>query len=961
VTAARCLAFTLLLLSASSPRAGATVAARASGTPSRPILDGNWSDDERVRIEAALAKLPVAIVARAANRVVRDRQACEPDGLPRDEDLLDVSGAVHLCTAVPEGRGLDIGRQVALALVFAFDRHAGWSDDPAWRRLNGWQRSVTHPLRPQPENLNAAGFVAPRGRQSPRWDLVSFTVALLLGDDVGCRLLSQASFLRGRLEQLAPGVGPAVPAPSRCAAFERWADLDRLVDIEIVLATPSTAMVASLFGHVFLRIVYRDDNGETPLHTSQTIAFLADNDVPFAADRTYALKGLVGSYNASLHERAFLDAYREYVVLEGRDLRRWRLNLTPAERRAVMERLWTVEHTAHYAYYFFRRNCATLMLELVEQALAHEAPIRPPGLLAAPPASLLEPWARSRGADGAPLLQFVATPLWSFDHRARLTSCHRRELEARIAATLGVGTDARLLAAFQATHLPSPETRARAYDRLAAPLADGAVGAEADVRAWLSDSAIIESHLATLANLEAEARAEQERHRQLSVAVGDLTSLLHVDAARLRADGNPGDAVASALDRALGAVNSDDGDERLRGYRALQELVQSLEGRPGTASMVDRVRLLALLRSEARYDVARMKGVPGLRDALLFTDAAQPIDLQPYVAGREDLVRVPVETRVSGPLRALQRTKQSLFVARALGASEVSRPVDEGQRDLGTTIVRAEREEYEGSLSRSGIDQMALSLGTVIDRSAPATIAPALVMAGALYDERLGDRRRFGFPSDTAMVVGRSAVLITAAEGAPTFHAYDARLFGYRSLRRALPEASAVRGRLGWELTLDLSGNPARNLTAQAKLGWGALVPVLERRELSDHLLAGAGLAYAAYFPGAAGAPVGRQHGLSAPIFLEARLGLGAMPRHRSWLAARLSAEPLWVGGGVPERMLVDVGASLEAHLALRGRAESGTHDPALLLSAQVTRSTLSFDRLPERFVATVSAGVELR
>ena len=148
------------------------------------------------------------------------------------------------------------------------------------------------------------------------------------GDDggIGCRLISQARFVRARVT--AP-IGPA-----RCAAFEEWADLDRLAGVEVVLAAPSTAMLGSLFGHLFLRLVYRDgerdagDGDATPAHLSRTVAFLADNDVPFTEDPTYAVKGIVGSYAASLHERAFLDVYREYVVVEGRDLRRWRLNLT---------------------------------------------------------------------------------------------------------------------------------------------------------------------------------------------------------------------------------------------------------------------------------------------------------------------------------------------------------------------------------------------------------------------------------------------------------------------------------------------------------------------------------------------------------------------------------------------------------------------------------------------------------
>jgi hypothetical protein len=256
---------------------------------------------------------------------------------------------------------------------------------------------------------------------------------------------------------------------------------------------------------------------------------------------------------------------------------------------------------------------------------------------------------------------------------------------------------------------------------------------------------------------------------------------------------------------------------------------------------------------------------------------------------------------------------------------------------------------------------MAVLVGTVVDRAAPASAAPALVIAGALYDERIGDHRRFGFPSDTAMVVGRSAVSITAPGGTPTLRSYDARLFGYRSLRRALPEAGAARGPFGWELTFDLSGDRARNLNTEAKLGWGVLAPLLERRELGDHLLAGAGLAYEAYFPGTGPTPVGRQHGLGVPVFLETRLGVGSMPRHRSWIAARVAAEALAIGGGVPDRFIVDVGASVEAHLALGARAESGAHDPALLLGGQAMRSTLSFDRVPERMSAILIVGVELR
>ena len=210
------------------------------------------------------------------------------------------------------------------------------------------------------------------------------------------------------------------------------------------------------------------------------------------------------------------------------------------------------------------------------------------------------------------------------------------------------------------------------------------------------------------------------------------------------------------------------------------------------------------------------------------------------------------------------------------------------------------------------------------------------------------------------MVVGRSLTFVALESGKPAFHSYDARLFGYRTVRQTLPE-SAGHAALGWELYLDVSGNWARNLAAAPKLGWGLLAPIVDRGDLADHVLVGLGLAYQGYFPGGGVAGVPRQHGLGTPVSLELRLGLGSLSRHRSWIAGRLWAEPSMVGTGVPKRAIVDAGASLEAHLALRRRVDGGAHDPAVLIRVETARRTLSFDANPERLDVIASAGIELR
>ena len=185
-----------------------------------------------------------------------------------------------------------------------------------------------------------------------------------------------------------------------------------------------------------------------------------------------------------------------------------------------------------------------------------------------------------------------------------------------------------------------------------------------------------------------------------------------------------------------------------------------------------------------------------MRDALLFVDADKPIDEQPYVIGYEDLVRTPVETRISRPLRSLQRAKQALFAERLRDDEAGSAG---GEHD-GPTLQR----DYEASLARSGIDQLAVLGGVTATQGAKPV--GGLVLAGALYDERLGDHRRFGFPSDTALTVARSSALMSATDDMPLVARYDTEAFGYRSLRLPLPEAGGASWPVGWETYANVSG-----------------------------------------------------------------------------------------------------------------------------------------------------------
>ena len=929
------------------------------------ILVGNWSAEERSAIERTSERIPDEI--RAPATIVRDATGCgDETTLPDDDhDLLDERGWIHLCAPTPGVSPDAIARQVTEARIFAFDRASGWSEDRGWRRLNRWRRSAGSGFALRAANLDPAGFAEPRGRRSPRWDLATYLAALLLdapGDDggIGCRLISQARFLRARV---------TVPiGPARCSAFEEWAALDRLAGVEVVLAAPSTAMLGSLFGHLFLRLCYRDgerdaDGGDTtPAHLSRTVAFLADNDMPFTEDPTYAVKGIVGSYAASLHERAFLDVYRDYVVVEGRDLRRWRLNLTDGERRQLLERIWTALHGTKVAYYFFRRNCATLMVDLVDDIRGPAADDAAPGWLAAPPATTLEPWADARGADGAPLLQFVPEPIDSFEHRARDAARHRLALEPALVDALPPGASDRATAALRDVHAPAVLVRASGYQRLGSLLAGA--GSAGDLRAWLADSATIETHLSALANLEAEAREDRQRRDRVRAARDAILARLAADARGSRG----GDGATSVpavlgerLNHALDRLGSSSADARLDGYRALLALTRA----PGIdPDLCARLRLLALLQSELRFDVVRMKAEPGLREALLFSDPDAPIQRQRYLAGYESLLELPCETRVSPSLLSLQKAKQQLFAARRLASADADGEVPSA---AAATVQRQQHEarEYQASLPHSGIDRFAL-LGALAAGGAGAPRA-GLMLSAALYDEQLGDHHRFGFPSDTALVVGRSALFLALGAGTPSIAAYDMRIIGYRSLRAPLPESGSGRWPLGWELYATLEGDHTCAITTAPKLGWGLLAPISDRGELTDHALASLSIAYSAYFP-ESGAIVDRAaQAISAPLAVELRTGVGAEPRYRSWCAARAWIEPMATLAAGRTSFRSEAGARIEANIHLGSALGSGTriagaaHAPALVARAQIVRATLTFTGATAATVALFSAGFDLR
>src|SRR5690606_34091028 len=116
-----------------------------------------------------------------------------------------------------------------------------------------------------------------------------------------------------------------------------------------------------------------------------------------------------------------------------------------------------------------------------------------------------------------------------------------------------------------------------------------------------------------------------------------------------------------------------------------------------------------------------------------------------------------------------------------------------------STFREAARETRAGQAKRfwdrawphTGID--GTTLGVSFSR-----LGAAATLGGAIFDERLGDRRRNGFPGHTAFTFLRTHATL----GTGGLVESRARLVGWRSLAPALEEEQGLLAPLGWEASV---------------------------------------------------------------------------------------------------------------------------------------------------------------
>lgn len=256
---------------------------------------------------------------------------------------------------------------------------------------SGW-RSAIH---------SAEFFLAPTGATDPLAELHATFVAMFapVGNDADahaqCRFPARRMWLVQRLGGSAPFAQIACP---RFEGFIRNSEVD---SVSIIFATGFLGNPASYYGHALLKFNYTGTDSRSPLLDVSVNygAILTGTDDPL----TYMLKGVFGGYDGGFSHVHYYFHNHNYGENELRDLWEYRLDLPPEAVRLIVAHAWEVLGQ-HYTYYFFRRNCAFRMAEIVQ--VVDGVDITPPDRPWTIPQSMIQRLAQASFA-GRPLLSEV--------------------------------------------------------------------------------------------------------------------------------------------------------------------------------------------------------------------------------------------------------------------------------------------------------------------------------------------------------------------------------------------------------------------------------------------------------------------------------------------------------------------------------------------------------------------------
>lgn len=231
-----------------------------------------------------------------------------------------------------------------------------------WLKLGKYEEKSVLSTRFQSAVLSERFFLSPIGRNSPTSELQATLDAMMQpvaadpNDHAQCRFPARYLWLRKR-----GLLRDATEAD--CSNFKNWMLSESTESISIIFATGYLSNPASYYGHTLLKF-------NSPI--ARANADLLDISINYGAivppntgPLSYIFHGATGGFNAGFSSIEYYYHDFNYGELELRDLWEYELNLSKSDVNFILAHAWEVLGQ-EFVYYFFRRNCAYRMAELIE-------------------------------------------------------------------------------------------------------------------------------------------------------------------------------------------------------------------------------------------------------------------------------------------------------------------------------------------------------------------------------------------------------------------------------------------------------------------------------------------------------------------------------------------------------------------------------------------------------------------
>jgi len=147
---------------------------------------------------------------------------------------------------------------------------------------------------------------------------------------------------------------------------------DEIEAVELLIAAPSTASMASIAGHLYLLLRRKNDISGL----STVIGFVANSSEDERSRINtclYSLRGLFGHYRSLVQRERLITVIIRNTIAEDRDIHRLRLNLTRGQLERLLAGIAVMEETLpDERYYFINRNCTSFLFRLLRDVYRDE-------------------------------------------------------------------------------------------------------------------------------------------------------------------------------------------------------------------------------------------------------------------------------------------------------------------------------------------------------------------------------------------------------------------------------------------------------------------------------------------------------------------------------------------------------------------------------------------------------------